>query len=104
MEKHCKKTCRVKEFKTKVTDKTAGFSSRKKFSFDYRFLQQKGIDDLRFKELFKTVKTEYLIMTFQTLIGNVGSALGMFLGFSFIGAYEWFLTDGSKLMASLKRK
>ena len=39
---------------------------------------------------FKTVKTEYLITTFMSLVGNVGGTLGMFVGFSFIGMADWF--------------
>ena len=39
---------------------------------------------------FKTVKTEYLLTTFMSLVGNVGGTLGMFVGFSFIGMADWF--------------
>ena len=43
----------------------------------------------------KSVKKEYYIMSVLSLIGNVGGILGTFIGFSFLGAYEW-------LMAAIK--
>ena len=36
----------------------------------------------------KTVKTEHLVMSRMSLLGNVGGTLGMFVGFSFFGFYE----------------
>ena len=61
------------------------------FSFGYRFELPEATKDLRSKQPFKIVHKEYLITTAMTLIGNVGGTLGMFIGFSFIGVYGWFV-------------
>ena len=56
----------------------------------------------RTKEPFKTVKTEYYIMSGLTFVGNIGGTLGMFVGFSFIGVAEWYLGLVAALMAEDK--
>ena len=43
----------------------------------------------RSDEPYKTVKREYLIITWISMIGTVGGTLGMFVGFSLIGTSEW---------------
>ena len=45
--------------------------------------------DPRSDEPYKTVKREYLIITWISMIGTVGGTLGMFVGFSLIGTSKW---------------
>ena len=45
--------------------------------------------DPRSDEPYKTVKREYLIITWISMIGTVGGTLGMFEGFSLIGTSQW---------------
>ena len=40
---------------------------------------------------FKTVHTEYLIISGNSVLGTVGGTIGMFVGFSLMGASEWFI-------------
>ena len=42
---------------------------------------------------FKTVYTEYEITSVITLIGMVGGTMGMFVGFSIVGASEWLTAN-----------
>ena len=53
---------------------------------------------------FKIIKKEYLILNDMSLIGNVGGTLGMFVGFSFIGTFEWLLDILSKVKNHIKIK
>ena len=48
--------------------------------------------DLRSRKPFKTVNTEYLIVSWMSLVVNVAGTLGMFTGFSFIATSKWFAT------------
>ena len=56
--------------------------------FQYQFASPVGTKDQRSKELFKTVKQEYLVNSFLSLVGNIGGTMGMFIGFSIIGMFE----------------
>ena len=53
--------------------------------------------DVRPSEPFKTIKTEYLVVSWMSLLGNVGGTLGIFVGFSLTGASEWCLVIVQKL-------
>ena len=46
---------------------------------------------MRSKKPFKIVKTQYLITSIMTLVGNVGGTLGLFIGFSFLNISEWMI-------------
>ena len=46
--------------------------------------------DVRTLQPFKTVKTEYWIVTFMSLMGVVGGTMGMFVGFSIIQSTSEF--------------
>ena len=56
--------------------------------FQYQFASPAGTKDQRSKELFKTVKQEYLVNSLMSLVGNIGGTMGMFIGFSIIGMFE----------------
>ena len=73
------------------------FTSNQSFGFGYAFDVPRATKDVK-NQATKMVKTEYLLMNGYTLVGNVGGTLGMFVGFSFIGAIEWIL-DGIKKLA-----
>ena len=98
--KFCKKSCHVKEFTFKM-DKN-GYDElprgeliskdNKQLVFDLNFdLVPQSTWELRSLMPFKIVKTEYLIMTSLSFVGNVGGTLGMFVWFSFIGLTERFM-------------
>ena len=113
---HCKKSCNSKEFQTQsVIDglkKKIGKSNWAKwkkenwdwngshpensFIFEYTFGVPSDVRDLRSERPYKTVNTEYLVVSPMSLIGNVGGAMGMFVGFSFIGCSELFIKAADK--------
>ena len=64
----------------------------------------KSFWEVRSLKPFKTVKTEYWIMSGLSFVGNVGGTLGMFVGFSFIGVAELFIGTAAALWQRLKRK
>ena len=109
----CQKSCHVKEFLYRFVDERHGQYLPKgdtnkndqelviKVKFD---TSQKSFWELRSLHPFKTVKTEYYIMTGLTFVGNVGGTLGMFAGFSFIGAAEWFFGSATLLWQWMERK
>ena len=66
--------------------------------------EPESVWNLRSLDGFKTIKTEYLIISTLSLIGNVGGTMGMFVGFSFIGTSEWSLASAQTLWGWLKRK
>ena len=52
----------------------------------------------------KTVNTEYLIVGWMSLIGNVGGMMGLFVGFSFMGMYESFSVQLTKFLNWINRQ
>lgn len=52
--------------------------------------------DHRSEEPYKTVHTEYLIVSDMALVGNMGGMLGLFIGFSFLGISEWIVDSLEK--------
>ena len=97
-DKYCKKSCTVKEFKASQV-KTVGVNKEtNQFTVEYGFELPESNSNLRSHKPFKTVKTEYLITTWISLIGTVGGTLGMFVGFSIIGTSQWFFTSVKKLL------
>ena len=101
---HCKRSCHAKEFKTEVY--TANKAAKEDLEFDVtiRFELPESTLDLRSKKPFKTVKTEYLIVSWMSLVGNVGGTLGMFTGFSFITTSKWFAALVFKRLKCSKSK
>ena len=73
------------------------------FLMDYTFQLPVDTRSLRSDYPFKIVKKEYLIMTWMTLVGNVGGTLGMFIGFSFITTSEWLITSAMRLRDWIKK-
>ena len=51
------------------------------FSFEYQFVLPPGTIE-RKENPFKMVKKEYLNVTWESFVGNVGGILGMFVGFA----------------------
>ena len=89
----------VGEFKIKQGSKYNEYSPNT-FGFDYRFVLPKATKDVRSKMPFKFIHEEYLITPAKSLLGNIGGNLGMFVGFSLIGLFEWILSA----MASIKSR
>ena len=63
-------------------------------SFEYNFGFPHSTPLVRSYELFKTIKEKYVIISWMSLLGNVGGTLGMFRGFSFITTSEWAIDAG----------
>ena len=89
----CIRSCRTIEygkgkFKSSIYQDVGQSSNGFRFGlkFDVNlYSQDRGVT------LEKTVYREYLVNTFMSLIGNVGGTLGMFVGFSILGATDWVL-------------
>ena len=57
------------------------------------------------KAPYKIVKQEYLVNSWISLVGTIGGTLGMFVGFSLIGTFEWVNSFVRKsIFAWLKRR
>ena len=79
------------------------YKKDKTLAFGYKFKIPNSVRDLRTEEPFKTVKTEYLIVSLMSLVGNVGGTLGLFIGFSFATTFELIMDWIQKLWKILKR-
>ena len=93
-QENCKKLCLAKEFKTMSRTSTSGIGNG--YSLRLNFGTPKCTIDTRSDMPFKTVKREYWIMSWLSLIGNVGGTLGMFVGFSVITTAESAMTAVAK--------
>ena len=91
-ETKCQKSCQIKEFLTEKDCTWNQFYVAGQFGFEYRFIKQASTNNLRLQKIFKKVKEEYFITNEVSLLGNIGGTLGMFVGFSFIGTSESFMT------------
>ena len=80
--KHCQKSCNVKEFITQLDLEKWGNNLYPRPNFKYCLELAESNRDVRTLQPFKTVKTEYWIVTFMSLMGVVGGTMGMFVGFS----------------------
>ena len=97
---HCNKCCNIKDFHLEI-DLTVrvtqfdqylfGNETRPYWVVRFEFDSPMTSLDSRMMKPFKTVHEEYLIVTWITLIGNVGGTMGMFVGFSIIGTSELFI-------------
>ena len=90
-EKHCPRSCNVKEYKTRVDTSFILKTGSTPLTIELIFDSPKQTKDVRSVHPFKFVKTEYWVMSGMTLVGNVGGTLGMFIGFSFIGVSQWIM-------------
>ena len=92
---HCKRKCVVKEFQFQMecndTVESEALSGQEPYAFklNYRFHAQKVGSSAK---ILKTIKREYLLVTWISLVENIGGTLGFFVGFSLLGTCEW-LTD-----------
>ena len=100
-DKHCTRSCLVKEFKLEEV-KIRSQTSSNNFSFSYYFELPSSLRGLQPEKPFKTVNREYWIMTGMSLIGNVGGTLGMFIGFCFIATFEWLAEKMNRLFSCFK--
>ena len=106
---YCKLSCVIKEFEIKRDlSRLPGSKENKngqELVIEVKFdTAPESVWNLRSVDNFKTVKTEYLIISTLSFVGNVGGTMGMFVGFSFIGTSEWFLASTQTIWGWLKRK
>ena len=85
-EEHCKKTCTVQVFKTEEIGE-GSYSSDGTFGLKYKFAESQS-SRYRSTKPFKSVREEFWLISWTSLLGNVGGTLGMFLGFSFFTLTE----------------
>ena len=106
-ENDCQKLCHTKEYQTEVGQskyQSCSANETCSMSFRYQFEVPQAIRDYRSRKPFKTIKREFLIMDGISLVRNVGGTLGVFVGFSFIGAAEWLLEITEKLKSWVKQR
>ena len=105
-EKHCKRSCRVKEFATELDtmDMTLNESRNEQYALEMKFGAQDFTRDVRSLQVMKNVKTEYWTFSTIALVGSVGGTLGIFIGFSFsfIKTSQLLLRVFSKIMPRAK--
>ena len=102
-ENHCKKSCLVTEYKTEQTE----IKPDEKNTMKVRYWFGDGVPISGYghlDHLLKYVKKEYLIISPMALVGNVGGILGLFVGFSFISAYESLMDAGCRIITTLFTK
>ena len=103
IENPCLVSCVVTEFKTKLIKREPhGLVMRNEMRLEYKF-EMPFNDDLRSKSPYETVRKEYYIMPLISLVGNVGGALRMFLGFSFFRMCKWIMTVGRQTNTWFKK-
>ena len=97
--------CRVKEYETSGYANTPlGHFGPNDAGITYEFMTPPATNrDHPMDYPFKTVKKEYLVVTWMSLIGNIGGTLGVFVGFSLIGFvtsatefFKWFKDELSR--------
>ena len=106
-----KETCRSKQF-CSVQDYTVEESdveiheTEDRISFYIRYGEPKYSRGHRGRgnRPAMVVHTENLIIDGFTLLGNVGGQMGMFIGFSFIGAIGWIIRAIKKACNLLRNK
>ena len=98
---HCKKSCFVEEYK--IRDETDWHATHdvNGFKLAYKFGLPDATKIIRSERPFKKVSQEYLLITELSLIGILGGALGMFIGFSFVGTSDWVMEYISKLCTKI---
>ena len=71
------------------------------FKLNYRFHAQKVASSAK---ILKTLKKEYLVVTWISLIENIGGTLGFFVGFSLLGICEWLIDSIATVLPQGKFK
>ena len=86
-----KRACSVQEYT--VSDKVPPTTQTTvpRFYFQFELSMPKSSKGQREYAPFKVVSTELLVVTDLGLMGNVGGLLGLFIGFSIIGVFEWIM-------------
>ena len=94
----CLRACQIKEYK--IVHERNGihgqfewqneFCQSGHFQVEFKFEMPPNKESMS-KKPYKTVKTEYWVMPFSSLVGNVGGTLGMFWGFSFYIISKWMM-------------
>ena len=97
-ENYCKRLCFVKEYKFALKEAPGLTEKSNDFVLNYKFASPPASRNLRSWMPVKTVKREYLVVTFKSLVGSIGGTLGMFVGFSFIGTAEKLIEYLLKLL------
>ena len=98
---NCKKCCNIKDFQLEI-DWSVNLLESEVYPYLWEKIKPSWVVrfefdspmtslDSRMIKAFKTVHTEYLIFSRNSVIGTVGGTIGMFVGFSFLGASEWFI-------------
>ena len=90
-EHHCKRSCHVMEFKTRLDKKRQTIIYKDQISLGYHFELPLSTRNMRSKKPFKTVHREHLVMSMVSLLADVGGTLGIFVGLSLFGTSEWFM-------------
>ena len=102
-DKYCKKSCIVKQFGiTKTSTVPLHLRKRGQTVFGYQFEAPKATRNQLSKQPFKNVKREVWVVTFTSLVGNVGGTLGMFIGFSFFMGFENLVAFMETFLSSMK--
>ena len=90
-ETECKKPCKVLEFAMGTYHPPIlGEKKSNQFTFGYKFEQRRWVRGQRSEMVQKIIKKEYRVNTLIMLVGSLGGTLGMFVGFSIIGATQGF--------------
>ena len=103
-DKYCQKSCKVKIYKNFITKYKNEDNHQNLFVLEFRFELPFFTWQSIMNKPFKTVKTEQLMISFLSLIGNIGGTLGMCVGFSLIGTSEWIMTGFEKLWAKIDKE
>ena len=86
--KHCKPSCRIKEFKVVRGPRMPNPGGSKVIiSFELPAATRRQLTKIP----QKTVLKEYHVITGVAFLGNVGGMLGIFVSFSWLGMSEWIL-------------
>ena len=88
---HCKRSCHIMEFKTRLDKKRQTIIYRNEISLGYHFELPLSTRNMRSKKPFKTVHREHLVKSMVSLLADVGGTLGIFVGLSLFGTSEWFM-------------
>ena len=94
------KTCTVQVFKTEETG-AGSYSSDGTFGLTFKFAESQSSRH-RSTKPFKTVREEFWLISWTSLLGNVGGTLGMFIGFCFIATFEWLAEKMNRLFSCFK--
>ena len=103
-DKHCKKTCKVKEFQViRESSSLSGSSLSRVNIVDVFFELPDATRGFMSKTPYITVNMEHFLISDLALLGNVGGILGIFVGFSFLGITELLMSVGETMWKRLRK-